>query len=92
MAKEKEIKKFADVDSSAFVNIVKAERAYKAVFGGAKSASAEVVAAQKLAGEYSDKEELVVEVYKALGGLLNAEKAKVNRANEAKDRKKKASK
>ncbi len=91
-AAEKKIVNFEDIDSSAMVNIVKAERAFKAVFGGAKGGSAELVLVQKLAGEYPDKEKLVTEVYKGLGGLLDVAKAKKNRANEAKDRARKASK
>ena len=89
--KEKAITKFEDIDSSAMVNEVKAVRAFKAVFGGAKGGSAEITLVQKLAGEFPDKEELVKEVYKGLGGLLEVVKAKVNRVNEAKTKAKKAS-
>jgi len=80
---------FADV-SKDMVNIVKAERAYRAVFGGAKGGSNELVLVQKLSGDFRDKAELCVEVYKGLGGLLNAQKAQVNRANEKKDKARKA--
>lgn len=90
MAKEKTIIKFEDMDSSAMVNIVKAQRAFKAVYGGAKGGSAEITLAGKLRGEY-EGEELVMEVYKGLGGLMSVAKAKINRANEEKDKKKKAS-
>lgn len=88
---EKKIVKFEDIDSSAMVNEVKAVRAFKAVFGGAKGGSAEITLVQKLAGEFPNKEELVTEVYKGLGGLLNVAKAKVNRINETKTKKAKAS-
>ena len=90
MAKEKTITKFEDVDSSAMVNGVKALRAFKAVYGGAKGGSAEIVLAGKLRGEY-EGQELVEEVYKGLGGLMNVSKAKLNRENENKDKAKKAS-
>ena len=89
---EKKITSYEDIDSSAFVNEVKGIRAFKAVFGGAKGGSAEVTLVQKLAGDFPDKEALVTEVYKGIGGLLNVAKAKVNRANEAKEKAKKASK
>lgn len=82
---------FAEV-SAEMVNGVKALRAYNAVIGKAKGGTAEVALVQKLAGEFPDKSELVVKVYEGLGGLLNAAKAKVNRANEAKDKARKASK
>lgn len=88
----KEITRFEDIDSSAMVNIVKAHRAFKAVFGGAKGGTAEIVLAQRLAGQFPNKEELVIEVYKGLKGLLNPSKAMKNRENEAKDRARKASK
>lgn len=88
----KKITRFEDIDSSAMVNIVKAQRAFKAVFGGAKGGTAEIVLAQRLAGQFPNKEELVIEVYKGLKGLLNPSKAKKNRENEAKDRARKASK
>ncbi len=92
MAKEpKVISKFEDIDSSEMVNIVKANRAFKGVFGGAKSNSAEINLANKLRGEGYEGEELVLEVYKGLGGLLNKAKAKVNRENEKKEKAKKAS-
>lgn len=91
MAKEqkkesKKITKFEDIDSSLMVNEVKAKRAFKAVFGGAKPQTAEVVAALELKAKNPDLkgEELVMEVYKALGGLVNKEKAATNRANEKK--------
>ncbi len=90
MTKEKTITKFEDIDTSACVNGVKALRAYKAVYGGAKGGSAEITLAGKLRGEY-EGQELVIEVYKGLGGLLNVAKAKINRANEVKDKNKKAS-
>ena len=90
MEKSKKITKFEDIDSSEMVNGVKAMRAYKAVYGGAKGGSAEVLLAGQLRGKF-EGEELVIEVYKGLGGLMNKAKAKVNRENEAKDKKKKAS-
>ena len=90
MAKEKTITKFENVDLSAMVNGVKANRAFKAVYGGAKGGSAEIVLAGKLRGEY-EGQELVEEVYKGLGGLMNVSKAKINRENEKKDKAKKAS-
>ena len=91
MANEKKITKFEDIDSSRMVNEVKAVRAFKGVFGGAKAGSAELVLATKLRGEF-EGEELVAEVYKSLGGLLDLAKAKKNRENEKKDKRKKASK
>lgn len=89
----KEVKKnkeYKDIDSSAFVNEVKGKRAFAVVFGGAKAGSAEAALVGKLRGEFAG-EELVTEVYKGLGGLLDGSKAKVNRANEAKEKKNKAS-
>lgn len=88
----KVITSFEDIDSSAMVNIIKAQRAFKAVFGGAKAGSAENVLNVKLAGQFPDKEELVLEIYKGLRGLLNVAKAKKNRENEEKDKLRKASK
>lgn len=88
---KKTITKFEDIDSSAMVNIVKANRAFKGVYGGAKSGSAEIVLANKLRVEGYEGEELVVEVYKGLLGLLDVKKAKINRENEKKDKLKKAS-
>lgn len=87
---KKKIVLFSDIDSSAMVNGVKTLRAFKAVYGGAKGGSAEIVLVGKLRGEY-EGEELVIEVYKGLGGLMNVKKAKINRINEEKDKKKKAS-
>ena len=80
---------FAEV-SADMVNGVKAQRAYNAVHGKGKGGSAEVVLVQKLAGDFPDKGELVREVYKGLGGLLNVQKAKKNRENEAKEKIRKA--
>ena len=92
MAKETEKKVFDFNKVSAnMVNGVKAQRAYNAVIGKAKGGTVEVALVQRLASDFPDREDLMVEVYKGLGGLLNAEKAKVNRANEEKDRKRKAS-
>lgn len=76
--------------SADMVNGVKARRAYDAVYGKGKGGTAEVVLVQRLAGDFPDKGELVREVYKALGGLVNVQKAKVNRGNEKKDRERKA--
>lgn len=81
---EKTIARFEDINSSAMVNEVKGKRAFSAVFGGAKAGSAELILAQRLAKDFPDKEELVVEVYKGLLGLLDVAKAKVNRVNEKK--------
>lgn len=93
-AKAKKLAKpvnFAEV-SADMVNGVKAKRAFDAVMGKGKGGTAEVILVQRLSADFPDKGELVREVYKALGGLLNVQKAKVNRANEEKDRKRKASK
>ncbi len=93
MAKEeKKIVRFEDIDSSAMVNEVKAVRAFKGVFGGAKPNSAEVIAAAKLRAEGLEGEELVVAVYEKLGGLLDKARAKKNRENEKKEKSRKASK
>lgn len=89
---EKKITKFEEIDSSAMVNDVKANRAFKAVFGGAKAQSAEVALATQLRSPDLKGEELVVEVYKGLGGLLNVSKAKKNRENEKKAKINKANK
>ena len=77
--------------SADMVNGVKAKRAYDAVMGKGKGGTAEVILVQRLSADFPDKGELVREVYKSLGGLLNEAKAKVNRANEQKARLKKAS-
>ena len=91
MKKEQsEIKKIEDIDISSMVNGVKAIRAFKAVYGGAKGGSAEVSLAGQLRGEY-EGQELVEEVYKGLGGLMNVSKAKINIENENKNKAKKAS-
>jgi len=87
----KKIPKFEDIDSSSMVNGVKALRAYKAVFGGAKAQSAEITLASKLRGEGLKGEELILEVYKGLGGLVDKARAKINRKNEEKARIEKAS-
>ena len=94
MAKEKKkvITKFEDIDSSAMVNEVKAIRAFKGVYGGAKANSAEVIAAVKFRAEGLEGEELVVAVYEKLGGLLDKAKAKKNRENEKKEKARKSSK
>lgn len=81
---------FEDIDSSAMVNEIKAKRAFDAVFGKAKPQTAETVLAGKLRGQF-EEEELVLEVYKGLGGLVDESKAKVNRANEKKAAKARAS-
>jgi hypothetical protein len=80
---------YEDMDTSLMVNEVKSHRAFKAVFGGAKSGSAELVIASKLRAEGFSGDELFVETYKALGGLMNKEKATVNRENEKKQKAKK---
>lgn len=80
---------FEDIDSSMFVNAVKALRAFKAVYGGAKPNSNELVLVQRLRSDKLKGEELVKEVYVGLGGLVSVEKAKKNRANEAKAKKRK---
>lgn len=80
---------FEDIDSSMFVNDVKALRAFKAVYGGAKPNSNELVLVQRLRSDKLKGEELVKEVYVGLGGLVSVEKAKKNRANEAKAKKRK---
>jgi hypothetical protein len=86
--------RFEDIDTSALVNADKARRAFEGVFGGAKSESAELTLAQTIRAEKPELkgEELVHEVYKGLGGLVDVTKAKKNRENEARDRKRRASK
>ncbi len=88
----KKIIKFEDIDSSAMVNGVKARRAFKAVFGGAKPQTNEITLASQLRTENPDLkgEELVMEVYKGLGGLVDVNKAKKNRENEKKEKERKA--
>lgn len=94
---EKIVKKvsvrFEDFDVSEFVNIEKARRAYMAVFGGAKGGSSELTLAHRILARNPgiEKENLVKEVYVGLYGLLDKAKAKVNRENEKKAAKKKAS-
>lgn len=92
--KVKKITKFEDMDSSTLVNEVKANRAFKAVFGGAKGGSAEVTLVGKLRAENPDLkgEELVIEVYKGLLGLVDKARASKNRENENKAKIAKASK
>jgi len=91
---EPKIIKFEDLDLSACVNIEKAKRAFKGVFGGAKTGSAELDLANRLRmlNPKLTKEELVIEVYKGLLGLLDPAKAKINRENEKKEASRKASK
>lgn len=94
MAKEpKKITKFEDVDTSALANEAKAKRAFKAVMGGAKGGSAEVALMFKCKAENPDisVDELVTEIYKGLGGLVDAGKAKLNREQDKKERAKRAS-
>ena len=84
--------KFEDIDSSSLVNGVKAVRAFKAVFGGAKGGSAEITLVNRLRAENPELEgeELVIEIYKGLGGLVDLARAKKNRENEVKEKKAKA--
>ena len=91
---EPKVVKFEDLDLSACVNLVKARRAFNGVFGGAKGSSAELDLANKLRGlnPKLTKEELVIEVYKGLLGLLDPVRAAKNRVNEKKDAVRKASK
>lgn len=88
----KKITKFEDIDSSVFVNDVKARRAFKAVFGGAKAQSAEITLVSELRTVNPDLkgEDLILEVYKGLDGLVSVEKAKLNRDNEKKALKQRA--
>jgi len=92
--KVKKIISFEDIDSSSMVNDVKAVRAFKAVFGGAKGGSNEITLVGKLRAENSDLkgEKLVIEVYKGLGGLVDLARAAKNRENEKKAKIIKASK
>lgn len=82
MAKEK-AEKAVDLFGS-LVNSSKLERAKKAVDGGAKPGSAELTLKVLLSKDFQG-DELVVEIYKGLGGLVNAAKAAKNRENEKKD-------
>ena len=68
------------------VNAEKAERAKRAVFGGAKSGSNELVLVSQIRANNPkiSNDELVLEVYQGLGGLVDVKKATVNRQNEAK--------
>ena len=61
----------------------KLERAQRAVSGGAKSQSAESVLLARFKGEF-EGDNLVLEIYKGLAGLVNPAKAVQNRKNEAK--------
>lgn len=88
MKNTKTILKFEDIDCSDMVNLEKAKRAFKGVYGGAKGDTAEICLANKLRGEF-EGEELVREVYKGLGGLIDKPKAKINRVNKEKAKKNK---
>ncbi len=91
--KKKIITKFEDFDIEGFVNIDKARRAYNAVYGGAKGGSAELVLAHKIKAQAPElsQVELVKEVYLAMYGLFDKKKAEINRTNEKKEARKKAS-
>ena len=79
------------INKAGFVNSVKAERAVRAAFNKAKPDTNEVVLAAKIRAKDSSisKDKLIVEIYLGLGGLIDLGKAKINRINEAKERKRK---
>lgn len=87
----KKVVRFEDFNFDSLVNETKAKRAFSAVFGGAKPQSNEVILAGKLRGQGFEGEELVVEIYKGLGGLVDSERAAINRVNEKKSAKVRAS-
>lgn len=74
------------VNLEGMVNSEKAERARKAVFGGAKAGSNELVLMSQIRANNPkiSNNKLVLEIYKGLGGLVDVKKAEVNRKNEAK--------
>ena len=76
--------RFEDSDFSRMANIVKARRAFNACAGRAKPQSNEGASFAKRKGEGLKGQELYEAVYADMGGLLSAEKAKANRANEKK--------
>jgi len=89
--KEEKVVRFEDLDLSACVNIEKAKRAFSGVYGGSKAGSVELTLANQLriTNPSIKKEELIIEVYKGLLGLLDPAKAKVNRQNEKKEKSRK---
>lgn len=91
--KGNKVVRFEDIDTSLMVNVEKAKRAFKGVFGGAKGGSNEITLAGQLRAENPKLvgAKLVLEVYKGLGGLVDAKKAAVNRKSEAKTKAAKAS-
>lgn len=80
-----------EANLSSMVDSSKTLRAQNAVVGKAKAGSAESVLLAKHRGQ-SEGDALILAIYEGLGGLLDAKKASVNRANEAKAAKRKASK
>lgn len=69
--------------SASLVNKTKAERAVTAANGRPKPQTNEAALAMKFKAELKG-EDLVLAIYKGLGGLVDAKRASTNRGNEAK--------
>jgi hypothetical protein len=84
----KKIIRFEDLELAPCANEIKAHRAFSAVYGKAKADSAEQRLASELRIERPDLkgEDLVIEIYKGLGGLLNVQQAKINREVDKRNR------
>jgi len=82
--KPRELLSMDDFDYSEMVNMQKIERTYKAMVGEAKPMSAEIKLLKEGKVEGKDGQELFEHIYKGLGGLIDASKAKINRENEKK--------
>lgn len=86
-----EPRKEVELDSSRMVDLVKSQRAADAMKGTAKPQRVEIELCAKGRAEGLEGQELYEFIYVSLAGLLNVEKAKVNRANEKKAAKERAS-
>lgn len=82
-----------DVSLGILVSSEKTERATKAVLGKGKPGSVEVTLAARLRGANPkmSQNELIIEVYKGMGGLVDLARAQKNRVNEVKDKKRRES-
>ena len=80
-----------EFDSLRMVDLVKSQRAADAIKGISKQGRVENDLCAKGRAEGLKEQELYQFIYVGLGGLLNPEKAKINRANEKKAAKARAS-
>lgn len=89
--KPRELLKFEDFDSSKMVNASKSLRAFNCMIGKGKPQSSEIFLYNRGLVEGYKDQELFEYIYKGLGGMMDAKKAKINRENEAKAKKRRAS-